>query len=109
MYDTTIAAMRDMHAHYDPKAVNAIILLSDGGNSDKTGATLSDVISEIHRLNQGKRKVAIFTAGLGADADYPAMRKIADASGGYTYRIDTALAGQQALLDGLRRSRKIGD
>ena len=109
LYDTTIAAMREMHQHYDPKAVNAIILLSDGGNSDRTGATLSEVLKEIHKLNQGKRKVAIFTAGLGADADYVALRKIADASGGYTYRIDTALAGQQALLDGLRRSRKIGD
>jgi Ca-activated chloride channel family protein len=108
LYDTTIAAMRDMHAHYDPQAVNAVILLSDGGNSDKTGATLDDVVAEIHKLNTGKRKVAIYTAGLGADADYAALRRIAEASGGYTYRIDTALSGQQALLDGLRRSRRIG-
>ncbi len=108
LYDTTIAAMREMHASYDPKAVNVIILLSDGGNSDKTGATLDDVLAEIRKVNRGKQKVAIYTAGLGPDADYAAMRKIADASGGHTYRIDTALGGQQALLDGLRRSRKVG-
>jgi Ca-activated chloride channel family protein len=108
LYDTTIAAMREMHAHYDPQAVNAVILLSDGGNSDRTGATLDDVVAEIRKLNTGKRKVAIYTAGLGADADYAALRTIAETSGGYTYRIDTALSGQQALLDGLRRSRKIG-
>lgn len=109
LYDTTIAALREMHAHYDPKAVNAIILLSDGGNSDKSGATLQDVLAEIRKLNAGDQKVAIFNAGLGADADYDALRKIAEASGGYTYRIETALSGQQALLDGLRRSRKLGD
>lgn len=106
LYDTTIAALRNMHANYDHKAVNVIILLSDGGNSDKTGASLNDVVAEIKKLNTGKQHVAIYTAGLGADADYDALRKIADTSGGYTYRIDTALAGQQALLDGLRRSRK---
>jgi len=108
LYDTLIAAVREMHDHYDPKAVNAIILLSDGGNTDRAGATLDDVLSEIRTLNHGHRKVAIYAAGLGADADYPAMRKIADASGGHTYRIDNAPAVQQALLDGLRRSRKIG-
>jgi hypothetical protein len=108
LYDTTIAAMREMHAHYDPKAVNAIILMSDGGNTDATGATLDQTLAEIHRLNQGQQKVAIYTAGLGAEADYSALSKIAKASGGYTYRIDTALSGQQALLDGLRRSRKLG-
>ena len=85
-----------------------IILLSDGGNSDKTGASLDDVVSEIKKLNRGKQKVAIYAAGLGAQADYAAMGQIADASGGHLYRIDTALAGQQALLDGLRRSRGIG-
>jgi Ca-activated chloride channel family protein len=108
LYDTTIAAIREMHEHYDPKAVNAIILLSDGGNSDKTGASLDDVVSEIKKLNRGKQKVAIYAAGLGAQADYAAMGQIAEASGGHLYRIDTALAGQQALLDGLRRSRRIG-
>jgi von Willebrand factor type A domain-containing protein/extracellular solute-binding protein len=108
LYDTTIAAMREMHAHYDPEAVNAIILLTDGGNSDKGGASLNQVLAEIKKLNQGNRKVAIYTAGLGAAADYRAMKQIADTSGGYTYRIDNALSGQQALLDGLRRSRKLG-
>jgi Bacterial extracellular solute-binding protein/von Willebrand factor type A domain len=107
LYDVTIAAMKEMHAHYDPKASNAIIILTDGANEDSTGATLDDVLSEIRTLNKGKEKVAIYTGGLGPDADYTAMRKIALTSGGYAYRIDNALAGQQALLDGLRRSRKL--
>ena len=108
LYDVTIAAMKNMHRNYDPKAANAIILLTDGANEDSTGATLDDVLNEIRRLNRGKEKVAIYTGGLGPDADYPAMRKIALTSGGYPYRIDNAQAGQQALLDGLRRSRKLG-
>jgi Ca-activated chloride channel family protein len=108
LYDTTIAALRNMHASYDPKAANAIIIMSDGANQDSTGATLKDVLDEIHKLNRGKEQVAIFTGGLGPDADYAALRKIALASGGYPYRIDNTAAGQQALLDGLRRSRHLG-
>ena len=107
LYDTTIAALREMHRTYDPKAVNAIVLMTDGGNSDKTGADLDDVLAEIRKLDQGRQKVAVYAAGLGADADYPAMKKIAKASDGYTYRIDNTTAGQEALLDGLRRSRNI--
>jgi Ca-activated chloride channel family protein len=109
LYDTTIAAFRNMHANYDPKAVNVIILLSDGGNSDLTGATLDDMLAEIRKLNTARRHVAIFTAGLGADADYAALRKISNISGGHTYRIDTALSGQRALLDGVRRTHKLKD
>jgi hypothetical protein len=108
LYDVTIAAFEEMHKSYDPKAANAIILLSDGPNEDPHGASLAQVLALIHRLNAGQQKVAIYTAGLGPDADYPALRQIADASGGYPYRIDTALEGQRSLLDGLNRSRHIG-
>lgn len=108
LYDTTIAALEEMHRHYDRRAVNAIILLSDGGNFDRTGAGLDDVLDRIRTLNRSGRTVAIYTGGLGAQADYPALRAIARTSGGHTYRIDDALAGQQALLDGLRRSRGLG-
>jgi len=104
LYDTTIAALREMHEHYDPRASNGIILISDGANEDSTGASLAAVLSEIRRLNNGRQRVAIYTAGLGPDADYTALRSIATESGGYAYRIDSAAEGQAALLDGLRRN-----
>jgi extracellular solute-binding protein len=106
LYDTTLAAFRTMHESYDPDASNAIIIMTDGADEDR-GVTLDQLVAEINRLNAGSHKVAIFTAGLGPAADYPAMRRIAQASGGWTYRIDTAGEGQTALLDGLRRSRHI--
>jgi Ca-activated chloride channel family protein len=107
LYDVTIAAVRTMHEEYDPRSANAIILMTDGADEDTGGATLDQVIAEIEKLNSGTRKVAVYTAGLGPDADYPAMRRIAAASGGWTYRIDTAGEGRAALLDGLRRSRHL--
>jgi Ca-activated chloride channel family protein len=104
LYDTTIAALRRMHETYDERATNGIILLSDGANTDTSGATLDDVVREIRRLNTRDHVVKIYTAGLGPDADYDALRRIARESGGYSYRIDTAAEGQAALLDGLRRN-----
>jgi len=104
LYDTTIAALRRMHDTYDQRATNGIILLSDGANTDASGASLDDVVREIRRLNTRQRVVKIYTAGLGPDADYGALRTIARESGGYAYRIDTAAEGQAALLDGLRRN-----
>jgi hypothetical protein len=104
LYDTTIAAFRRMHETYDEGAINGIILLSDGANTDLQGATLDDVVHEIRRRNTAEHTVKIYTAGLGPDADYDALRRIARESGGYSYRIDTAAEGQAALLDGLRRN-----
>jgi Ca-activated chloride channel family protein len=108
LYDTSIAASKYMHATYDGRANNAIILLSDGANEDSTGATLKQTVAEIKKLNRGKEKVTIYTAALGPDADYDAMKKIADASGGHAYQVNNALEGQTALLDGLRRNRHLG-
>jgi Ca-activated chloride channel family protein len=108
LYDVTIAAMREMHRTYDSRSVNAIILMTDGPNNDVNGATEEQVLAEIRRLNAGKQKVAIYTAGLGPDADFEYLAAVAQASGGYSYRIDTAGQGQTALLDGLRRSRGLG-
>jgi extracellular solute-binding protein len=108
LYDTTVASFKYMHRSFDPKAVNAIILMGDGGNDDAGSASLAKVLSTIKSLNKGKEKVAIYAAALGPDADFRSMKKIADASGGHAYRISTAGDGQRALLDGLRRSRNIG-
>jgi hypothetical protein len=108
LYDATDAAFRKMHAEYDPNASNAIILLSDGHNYDPGGIGLGALLKEIRNLNQGNQKVAIFSAALGHEADTPALKKIAAASGGKFYTINDAQDGQRALLDGLRRSHNIG-
>jgi Ca-activated chloride channel family protein len=108
LYDAVQAASREMHRTYDNKAVNAIILMTDGSNDDRTGATLDQLVAELRSANAGPKKVAIYTAGLGPEADYQSMWKIAQASGGYAYRIDSARDGQVSLLDGLRRSRQLG-
>jgi Mg-chelatase subunit ChlD len=107
LYDTMMAAFDYMHDTYVPGDDNAIILLSDGANEDSRSATLNQLIDEITKRNAGREKVNIYAAGLGPDADYDALRAIANASGGKSYRIDTAGQGETALLDGLRRSRAL--
>jgi Ca-activated chloride channel homolog len=108
LYDATDAAFADMHKNYDPKASNAIILMTDGSNQDPGSISLDQLLAHIRDLNKGKEKVAIFTAAVGRDADSSALKEIADASGGHTYIINNAQDGQRALLDGLRRNHDIG-
>ena len=109
LYDTTAAAIEQMHKDYDPKASNAIILLSDGFNQDPGSIGLDALLKKIRDLNSGREQVAIFSAALGGDADAAALKKIADASGGHFYTINNAQDGQRALLDGLRRAHDIGE
>jgi hypothetical protein len=105
LYDTLLAAFRRMHQTYDTTANNAIIVITDGADDDRNGTTLAQLVAEIDRRNRGDEKVAIYLAGLGPEADYPAMRRVAQASGGWTYRIDSTAQFQSSLLDGLNRSR----
>ncbi len=109
LYSTLDAAFKSMHRNYNPKAHNAIILLTDGQNDESGGPTLKQLLATIRKMNNSRQDVAIYAAGLGPDADYDALQKLATASGGHMYRINTALEGQEALLDGLRRSRNIGN
>jgi Ca-activated chloride channel family protein len=107
LYDTLIAAVRHMHQTYDERADNVVLVITDGANEDPGSPTLAQATAEIRRLNAGPRKVRMFFAGLGPDADYDAIAQLAAASNGGWYRIDNALQGQSALLDGIRRARGI--
>ncbi|MGV9277169.1 phosphorylase family protein [Streptomyces griseosporeus] len=89
LYGTVDAAVASLRASYDPDAINAIVLLTDGRNEgvpDKP--TLSDVLS---RIGTPDRRVRVFTIAYGAEADQQdaggrtVLEKIATATGGRAY------------------------
>jgi Mg-chelatase subunit ChlD len=89
LYATVDAAVASLRASYDPDAINAIVLLTDGRNEgvpDKP--TLSDVLS---RIGTPDRRVRVFTIAYGAEADQQdkggrtVLEKIATATGGRAY------------------------
>jgi hypothetical protein len=96
LYDTTLAAYRQAVKDFDPAYSNSLILLSDGGNEKNGGTTLDELVAELKKLVDPARPVNIHTVGISKDADLPALKKIADATGGTAQSADTE---EQMLTD----------
>ncbi|NMD54998.1 MULTISPECIES: VWA domain-containing protein [Tsukamurella] len=96
LYDTTLAAYRQAVKDFDPAYSNSLILLTDGGNEKNGGTTLDELVAELKKLVDPARPVNIHTVGISKDADLPALRRIADATGGTAQSADSE---QQMLAD----------
>ncbi|GAB2895569.1 hypothetical protein GCM10027074_74010 [Streptomyces deserti] len=89
LYGTVDAAVGTMRDSYDPEAINAIVLLTDGRNEGVPDTpTLDDVLS---RIGDPDQRIRVFTIAYGSDADEQdadgrtVLQNIAAASGARAY------------------------
>ncbi len=91
LYEAALAAYTDVLASYDPDAINAVVLLTDGinddGNLDDDAQQLQTLLDRLATGAEGAqaRPVRVFTIGYGQDADLATMRAIAEASDAAAY------------------------
>ncbi len=85
LYDSVLAASRALRQRYQPDAVNLLLVVSDGVDSDPRTIGLPALLARLQG-DQGSRPVRIVTIAYGQDADRAALRRIADASGGAAYQ-----------------------
>ncbi|ADG79944.1 von Willebrand factor type A OS=Tsukamurella paurometabola (strain ATCC 8368 / DSM / CCUG 35730/ CIP 100753 / JCM 10117 / KCTC 9821 / NBRC 16120 / NCIMB 702349 / NCTC 13040) OX=521096 GN=Tpau_3360 PE=4 SV=1 [Tsukamurella paurometabola] len=96
LYDTTLAAYRRAVENFDPAYSNSLILLTDGSDEKPGGMSLDDLVAQLRTLVDPARPVNIHTVGISKDADLPALKRIADATGGTAQEADSE---QQMLTD----------
>lgn len=82
LYDTLLAAWREVQANYNPAAVNSVIVLTDGANEDPGSITLEQLLKTIASEADPARPVIIVTVGITEDADAATLKKISEATGG---------------------------
>lgn len=85
LYDTTFAAYREVLAGYDPNAVNAVILLTDGENEDPSSITREQLMEGLARLADPAKPVVVIAIGITDDADAEVLAEIAKVTGGSSY------------------------
>ncbi|MEV8379045.1 VWA domain-containing protein [Kribbella sp. NPDC056861] len=85
LYDTAIAAVQMVRTNYDPSAVNAVLLFTDGRNEDPGSPTLAKTLQTLRGLRDAARPVRIIAFGMGPDADATELRMLAEATGGQAY------------------------
>ncbi len=101
LYDTLDAATKSMRAKYDQRAINAIVLLTDGRNEDRDSLTEEELLGRIG--DTSKPQVRVFTIAYGSEADdrdkggRTVLQRIADAGGGKMYDARDAKTIEQVI------------
>lgn len=91
LYEVTRQSLLDMADSYDPKAINAVVLLTDGMNDDGTpgddNRQFNTMIQTLRDTSQGElaKPIRVFTIGYGADADLSVLRQISEATNAASY------------------------
>jgi Ca-activated chloride channel family protein len=94
LYDATIQAYQAMEENGDPDHIRAIVVLSDGRDTEST-ARLEDVLARINsHAEEGGNAAKLFTIAFGKDADQSILGQIAEATGGRVYFGDPASIAQ---------------
>jgi Ca-activated chloride channel family protein len=88
LYDVTQQAYETLKKDGDPKHIRAIVLLTDGQDTDSS-ANLEQVISSVGNVGEeGGSAIKLFTIAFGSDADKGVLKRIAEPTGGKQYDSD---------------------
>lgn len=103
LYDTAVAATREVRREYRDGATNNVVLFTDGRNEDDAGLDLPTAVEVLRREVQPARPVTITAIGLGPDVDLPALAQLAEATGGRAYQADSPAVIPQVFFDAFVR------
>ncbi len=83
LYTTTLDAVRALSRVADARRINAVMLLTDGQNSDAN----NDLEALVRALDPATREngIRVFTIGYGADFDKKVLQRIAEATRAASY------------------------
>ncbi|GGR20268.1 hypothetical protein GCM10010251_40060 [Streptomyces aurantiogriseus] len=101
LYDTLDAAVQAMRDDYDRRAINAIVLLTDGRNEDSRSLSKEELLRRIN--DPSKPQIRIFTIAYGSEADEKdkggrtVLQEIAQAGGGQAYDAKRAETIEQVI------------
>ncbi|PSK96611.1 von Willebrand factor type A domain-containing protein [Murinocardiopsis flavida] len=88
LYDSILAAHREMSRTYKTDRVNTILVLTDGNNDDPGSISLKKLLATLEEEFAPSRPVAVISIAFGPDVDPEPLRKIAKATRGAAYSTD---------------------
>ena len=101
LYDTTLAAVRAVRAAWDPARVNAVVLLTDGDDTDADGISLDQLLSTLQSEEASGQPVPVITIAYGdsVGAGAQSLAAISAATGGAAYQASDPSRIRDIFLD----------
>jgi Ca-activated chloride channel homolog len=82
LYDTILAAYREMLDSWDRGRLNTVVIMTDGDNDDDNGLTLQALLNELGKRKDPRRPVDIVIIGIGPDITQAPLQQITGVTGG---------------------------
>ncbi len=108
LYDTVLAAYREVQANYEPGFVNSVVLLTDGVNEDDDSITLGQLLAELQAALDPSRPIPIITVGMGPGADEEVLNVISAQTGGRSYLARDPADIGTVFVDALTHRLRVG-
>jgi hypothetical protein len=95
LYDTVLAAYKEVQGTWEDGKINSVILFTDGQNDNASGITRDKLVSELKKLNDPKRPVRLVIIGIGDGVDRNELEAITSSTttGGVFIAEDPAKMG----------------
>jgi Ca-activated chloride channel family protein len=96
LYTTVDAAVTAMRAGYNSARINAVVLLTDGGNDDPSNSSLNSLERSL-RSQPDEAFVRVFTVAYGTQADFNTLAAIASDARAGAYKSEDPRAIKKVL------------
>lgn len=82
LYDTVLAAYREVQKGWAPGRVNSVIIMTDGQNQDSNGISLDSLLNTLKKTVDPKKPIQVIAIGISEDASKTELEKITKVTGG---------------------------
>lgn len=84
LYDTTLAAFKEVQEQHDGGPLNSVVLFTDG-KSDGDELSLEQLLEELRSVQDPERPVQVLAIAWGPEADVESLRAVVDVTGGEVF------------------------
>ncbi|WP_189045790.1 VWA domain-containing protein [Micromonospora sonchi] len=86
LYDTMLAAYKDVQQKWEPGKVNSIVLFTDGKNEDDDGISQRQLLSELKKLRDPEQPIQVIIIGIGDEVSKSELDTVAEeGAGGHAF------------------------
>lgn len=101
LYGSILAAFKSMSASYQPRYVNAVLVMTAGIDNDKGDMSAGALIRQLRALYNPNKRVEIVPLMLGTAGNFHALQQIARVTGGVAFDITSPKQVNGAFFSGV--------
>ncbi|GAA0797220.1 VWA domain-containing protein [Spirilliplanes yamanashiensis] len=101
LYDTLLAAYKNVQETWQGGRINSVILFTDGKNEDADSISRGALISELTKIKDPNRPVRVVIIGIGGEVDRKELEAIAEPTGGGVFTVEDPARMGEIFLEAI--------